>query len=98
MSVVLDSTHEEYDGPTVTVSLTIENTYARYAPVTTYATDVVIPEPPPGLDMDPYDDWAFDHIYCFTGTGRTDGDSWYDVTITASSDPELVGREFAWGY
>lgn len=44
--------------------------------------------------------WAgwVDHIYVFTGAGNLRGDSWYDVTITASSDPRLVGRKFAFGY
>jgi hypothetical protein len=42
--------------------------------------------------------WGREHIYQFTGTGRTDGDSWYDVTITASSRPELIGRTFQFGY
>jgi hypothetical protein len=30
--------------------------------------------------------------------GRTDGNSWYDVTVTASSDPWLLDREFSFGY
>ncbi len=89
--------YEHPDGSTVTVTLVIENTYELYDDVTTTYSDVVVPAPP-SVDSDEYDDWAYDHIRCFTGVGHEDGDSWYDVKITASSDPALVGRTFDWGY
>jgi hypothetical protein len=79
----------------ITVSLRIENTYELYDDVVTTVTDAVIPAPPANGDTD---EWAWDHIYPFTGVGHEDGDSWYDVEITASSDPALVGRKFDWGY
>lgn len=82
----------------VIVSLHIENTYELYEDVDTHVTDVVIPAPPADVDSKEYEEWAYDHINCYTGVGHTDGDSWYDVEITASSDPELVGRTFEWGY
>lgn len=85
--------------PTITISLEIENTYELYDDVTTHKTDVVIPAPPTMEEgTSEYDDWAYDHIYSLTGVGHEDGDSWYDVTITACSEPELVGRAFQFGY
>jgi hypothetical protein len=44
------------------------------------------------------DDWAEDTIYPLTGTGKSNGDAWYDATITASSDPSLVGTTYEFGY
>lgn len=45
-------------------------------------------------------EWAQEHIMetPLTGVGHEDGDSYYDVTITASTMPSLVGRKFTWGY
>lgn len=82
----------------VTVSLAIENTYEDGDTVNTTVTDVVIPEPPTDEESDEYADWSREHIFQFTGTGRTKGDSFYDVEITKSSAPELVGRTFEFGY
>jgi hypothetical protein len=83
---------------TVTVNLEIENTYEDGDTVITTVTDAVIPAPPADEDSDEYHEWGQEHIFQFTGTGRTDGDSFYDVTITASSRPELIGRTFEFGY
>lgn len=84
----------------ITISLKIENAYADGTQITTYATDVQMPAPPVGgeQDAEQWDTWKYEHLYAFTGTGRTDGDSWYDVTVTACSDPALVGRTFEFGY
>lgn len=84
---------------TVTVDLTIVNTYELHPDQTTYRKDLVIPVPP--AEDDPArDDWEQDHIFEQTGTGHTDGDSWYDVTVTASSRPDVlpVGTTFDFGY
>ena len=83
----------------VRVSLEIENRYELAGTIVTRVEDVEIPGPPT-LDegAQDYQDWAYDFIYCFTGTGITWGDSWYDVTVTGSSLPELVGRTIEWGY
>lgn len=85
---------------TITVSLTVENAYELYENETTTFTDVTIPAPPTtDRDSEEWTDWAYDAIYCeYTGVGHTDGDSWYDVTITACSEPALIGETFAWGY
>jgi hypothetical protein len=80
------------------ISLRIENTYARYDDEVTVVTDEVIPAPPAGADQAAWDDWAYTHIFQLTGAGHTDGDAWYDVTVTACSDPALIGRQFHWGY
>jgi len=89
----------------VRVVLQIENRYTLYADVTTYA-DVVVPAPPPNDDQpDPtgehhtaYAAWAYTHIYSLTGAGHCRGASFYDVTVLWSSDPDLVGETFDWGY
>lgn len=85
---------------TITISLTIENTYELYDDVTTTVTDEVIPAPPTlDEDSEAYKDWGHEQIIDrFTGVGHEDGDSWYDVTVTACSEPALVGRTFQWGY
>lgn len=77
----------------VTVSLRIENTYADGETVTTTVDTTVSPP-----TWDELDEWAWEEIFPHTGTGKTDGDSWYDVKITASSEPRLVGRKFEYGY
>lgn len=84
-------------GRTVSVTLDIVNTYEGGEEV---RTEVVadVPAPPPESDHDAYEAWAYEHIYAHTGTGRTEGDAWYDVVITWSSDPALIGRTFEWGY
>jgi hypothetical protein len=80
----------------VTVTLRIENTYELYDEVITTPT-VTIPAPPPEDDEDAYSEWAQEYIQAETGVGHDDGDSWYDVLVTASTDPELVGRTFEFG-
>lgn len=86
--------------PTITISLEIENTYEleEYDDETTTVTDAVMPAPPADRDSQAFEDWADEHIKPLTGTGQTRGDSWYDVEVTACSDPTLVGHEFQWGY
>ena len=86
------------DGDYITISLTIDNGYERYADVTTTFTNVRIPAPPDEDDENAFDDWEYAHIRSFTGVGHEDGDSWHDVTVTACSDPSLLGREFDFGY
>lgn len=83
---------------TITISLDIENHYELYGQIDTSVTDEVIPAPPTtDRDSDEWHDWAQDHILPFTGTGREDGNSAYFVTVTACSDPALVGEEFEFG-
>lgn len=96
-SLLSDKDKEEPQ--TITVDLTIENTYERYPDETTYRKGLVIPVPPAKED-DAYEDWKYDHIHSETGVGHEDGDSWYDVTVTASSRPDVlpVGTTFDFGY
>ncbi len=54
--------------------------------------------PEPSVDDDDLTDWADEHLYPRTGSGRPDGEAGYWAEITACPDrPELVGREFDWG-
>jgi hypothetical protein len=88
-----------YLGPGVLlVSLRIENAYELYPDVVTIVENAVIPAPPAGHASSAFDDWADEYVRVFTGVGHEDGDSWYDVEITACSNSDLVGKTFAWGY
>jgi len=81
------------------VSLHVENAYELYDDVEYEINDVVVPTPPSDVDSDEFAEWVQNHIIDpYTGVGHEDGDSWYDVKVTASSDPALVGRKFDWGY
>ena len=79
----------------ITVSLHIVNTYEDGEVITTVVTGAEVAAPPPAGDLD---DWAEDTIYPLTGTGKNNGDAWYDATITASSVPTLVGTTYEFGY
>ena len=82
---------------TTTVSLRIANRYPDGVVMTT-VEGVTVPAPPPLNDTAAVDDWAYDYLFPHTGTGRTDGDAWYDIAVTAADVPALVGREFEYGY
>lgn len=79
----------------ITVSLHIVNTYEDGEVITTEITGAEVATPPPAGDLD---DWAEGTIDPLTGTGKTNGDAWYDATITASSEPSLVGTTYEFGY
>jgi hypothetical protein len=85
-------------GRLITISLAIENRYEGGLMIPTVVTDAVIPAPPPDGDTDAMQEWEYEHIFSFTGTGRTRGDSWYDVTVTACSDPSMIGKTYEFGY
>jgi hypothetical protein len=82
----------------ITISMKIENRYGDGTVIPTSVADAVIPAPPDGADADALNDWAHTYLFSFTGTGRETGDSWYDVTVTASSDPTMVGTTYEFGY
>lgn len=59
---------------------------------------VEVPAPGDLDDDEGMETWAYDHLFPLTGTGRTEGDAGYFVTIARSPDlPALEGRQFAWG-
>jgi hypothetical protein len=78
--------------PTVTVDLTIENIYPD-AVIQTLVHNEPVPVPT-SLDRDELDEWAMEHLFPVTGTGREDGDSSYTIRVTRSSDQQLVGQVF----
>lgn len=82
----------------VTLTLQIDNIYEDGDEVRTTAT-VTVPAPPDPSDESAYEDWAYDHIFAATGTGKTEGDSGYFVEVTETSDPATVpvGTEFEFG-
>ncbi|MFI5863542.1 hypothetical protein [Streptomyces sp. NPDC051546] len=82
---------------TATVTLRIENTYEDGTEVVTTPA-VSVPLPLPAADTEERETWEWDHILQHTGTGRADGDAWYDVEIVESTAPELVGMTFNFGY
>lgn len=87
----------------VALSLKITNRYELYPTVITYVVAVV-----PRFDrtresdeaVQARSDWEWDHIHALTGVGHSDGDSWHDVEVLGSSDPDLipVGIEYEFGY
>ncbi|RNH99664.1 hypothetical protein EEZ25_21980 [Micromonospora aurantiaca] len=82
----------------ISISLAIENRYEGGDMIPTTVTGALIPAPPARGDADAQDAWEYEHIFSFTGTGRTSGNSWYDVTVTACSDPSLIGKTYEFGY
>jgi hypothetical protein len=82
----------------ITISLAIENRYDDGTMIPTEVVDAIIPGPPPEDDPAAFDAWLYEHVHAFTGTGRPHGDAWYDVTVTACTDPNLVGAVFEFGY
>ena len=82
---------------TAILQLRIENTYESGRTVITTATATVL-LPLPAEDSDERSDWEYDNIYQHTGTGRTEGDAWYDVEVVGSTEPELLGLTFEFGY
>lgn len=79
------------------VTMDIENTYELYGTEWTRVS-VLVPPEPADQDSAEYDDWLHRFILDHTGTGRTRGDAWYDITWDECSDPAQVGRTFDWGY
>ena len=78
---------------TIDVTLLIDNYYSDGDKIKT-TVQTTIPAPDPDDE-----DWEYDHIFEHTGTGRTDGDSCYFVTVAASSRPDIlpVGTEYEFG-
>ncbi|MCS0601119.1 hypothetical protein NX794_07725 [Streptomyces sp. LP11] len=79
------------------IGLRIENRYGGGAEIETTSV-VAVPLPLPDEDTTERSDWEYDHIFPETGTGRDDGDAWYDVEVTRSTAPELLGLTFQFGY
>lgn len=46
---------------------------------------------------DEAEQWAEEHLYPYTGTGRESGDAAYFVEVTACEEPGYVGLHFEWG-
>ncbi|QAX95527.1 hypothetical protein SEA_BARTHOLOMEWSD_78 [Streptomyces phage BartholomewSD] len=80
---------------TATIKLRIENSYADGAEIETEAV-VTVPLPYPE-DSDEREDWEGEHIFPETGTGRS-GDAVYEVWVVESTAPELLGKNFRFGF
>lgn len=94
------------DADLITLTLEIENSYELYDDFIT-VVNVQVPPPPASGTYEgdaARDTWEYDHIFDQTGSrdgvDRTRGDSWYDVTVVASSHPHLipVGTMWDFGY
>lgn len=84
----------------ISLELEIENnTYKDGNTVTTHARTTV-PAPWGKEDSDERSAWEQEYIFPLTGTGRDEGDSWYDVEVTGSDRPDLipVGTTYEFGY
>lgn len=86
------------------LTLKIENFYEDGDKSATTLYDVEVPDPP--TEPEPHEEWAEEHLYPLTGTGRYAGndageertpDAAYFVEIIAASHPALVGRTYEWG-
>lgn len=82
------------------MTIKIENVYPDGT--VEFEKDIEVPRPPEDPDeraeSSDDGDWAYDHLYPHTGTGRTKGDAGYFVTIIkCEEDESLVGEEFEWG-
>jgi hypothetical protein len=68
---------------------------------------VNVPEPPSLVVESPeHEDWAYDNLFCLTGTGRYAGndagetstpDGAYFLEILSADEPALVGKKYEWG-
>jgi len=77
------------------LSIKIDNVYEDGETISKTLIDVEVPDPP--TEPEPHEDWAYDHLFTLTGTGRTHGDAGYFVEIIAAGHPALVGRTYEWG-
>lgn len=81
---------------TATVTLKITNGYEDGSEVvTTPVAEVPLPIP---MDLDERVEWGYEHIFPHTGTGRPEGNSWYEVEVAESTAPELLGATFEFGF
>jgi hypothetical protein len=79
------------------LSIKIENVYEDGEEITEHKTlDVPVP-PTFVIDDEAHQDWAYDHIFTETGTGKTEGDAAYFVEVTASDEPAMMGNKYEWG-
>lgn len=78
------------------IELRIDNVYPD--DTITNVRTIDVPEPEVEDMADNLEDWAYDHFFPETGTGREHGDAGYFVKVIACDDrPDLVDREFEWG-
>jgi hypothetical protein len=85
---------------TVLIKVEVVNSYELFDEVTVIREEWV-PAPPADEESPEYEAWEYQWIFdLLTGTGRSEGESWYDVTVLESSRPDLiaVGAEFVFGY
>lgn len=78
-----------------TVDLIVKVTNVYPGEEITHFEEVELPAPD-SYDEDDLEDWADEHLFPLTGTGRLSGEAGYFVTITHGDDPELVGRTWEW--
>jgi hypothetical protein len=73
--------------------LAIENIYPDGTQNAVAAVDV----PAMPSEAEAREEWAYEHLFPMTGTGRTEGNSAYVVTITESDISAAVGQMFEFG-
>jgi hypothetical protein len=79
------------------LSIKIENVYEDGEEITETKT-LDVPFPPTfDTESEDHQDWAYDHLFTETGTGKTEGDAAYFVEITACEIPVLIGTTYEWG-
>lgn len=80
--------------PAIELHLAIENHYS--GDVVKTEADVTVPPVP--TDEDEQEEWRDEHIFPLTGTGASNKDSAYFVTVTFSSRPDLIPVDTKWEF
>lgn len=79
----------------ISIEIQIDNTYPDEA---FSATKTVTCKTPTQSDDDYLDEWAQDNLFPHTGTGRCEGEAFYEVAIMRCDyRPDLEGRTWDWG-
>lgn len=89
-----DCEENEREDATVWISVLISNAYDDGTEV--FTTDTAsVPAPP--ADEDDRDEWWQEHVLPLTGTGHPHGNAIYEVWITDSDHPDVVGLTYEFG-
>jgi hypothetical protein len=82
---------------TIRLTVKITNIYPGRKPIEE-ERQVVVPRPRDVDNRAGLAVWAEANLFPLTGTGQTEGDAGYFVTVTESPDlPALTGHECEWG-
>lgn len=81
--------------PRLALQVKIWNIYEHDTVIT--FCDALVTAPDDLSDHDALNEWAVEELFELTGTGRTEGNSCYELKIIRCTEPGLVGRTFEFG-